>query len=168
MTVFFDPSTSTALIKKGKQSKCIPLWQLQIGEPLNCLTVEPLYLPEDRTILRECDDTSSEQKWSLIESGNSGIRICRLGSNKCLTYDPKGIVGPEISLMKRNENAKTQLFKMNIKTGQFVIVDEPRSCMVGVFRSYSLESSEGVQKCDEKNIDNTYKKWYIVPLKNCQ
>ena len=122
----------------------------------------------ERTILRKCNDSyPSEQKWSLIESTNAGIRICQLESEKCLTYDPKGMLGPTISLMRRDEKAKTQLFKMNIKTSQLVIVASG-SCMVGVFRSSPFVSSEEVQTCDGKPTDKTYKKWSVVPLKNCQ
>ncbi len=102
----------------------------------------------------------------MIESGNAGIRICHEGSKKCLTYDPKGILGPTIDLNDRDKEAKTQLFKMNIETNQLVIV-EPGSCLSGVFRSSPYVSSVEVHSCDEKTDDKTYTKWYVVPLKNC-
>jgi len=103
----------------------------------------------------------------MIESGNAGTRICQVESEKCLTYDPKGMLGPTISLMMHDEKAKTQLFKMNITTSQLVIVASG-SCMVGVFRSSPLVSTEEVQTCDGKPADKTYKKWSVVPLKNCE
>lgn len=62
----------------------------------------------DRPVLVECDYRhTSEQKWSMDESENAGVRIyCQGGSEQCLTYDPKGIVGPFVSLKKHNEGAK--------------------------------------------------------------
>ncbi len=72
ITVGFDSSSSTALIKKEQKSSCIPLWQLKIGQPLNCLTVEHLGYSRDRPILSKCDNRNpSEQKWTMIESGNA-------------------------------------------------------------------------------------------------
>lgn len=102
----------------------------------------------------------------MIESDNAEMRICQHGSGKCLTYNPKGILGPTIDLKKWDKEDKTQLFKMNIETSQLIIV-ESRSNMIGVFRSSPFVSGVAVQSGDEKGNDKTYKKWSVVPLNNC-
>lgn len=164
----FEPSSSTPVTKKGQQSSCIPLWQLQTGVPLNCLTVEHLSNGNDRAILTKCETyPPREQKWSMIESGNDGTRICQDGSDNCLTYDPNRIVRPDVSILKRrDESAKTQLFKMDIETSKLVIV-EPGSCVVGVFKSSFYVPGIEVRSCDENTDKITFKKWSVVPLKNC-
>jgi len=103
----------------------------------------------------------------MIESGNAEMRICPHKLEKCLTYDQQNIVGPIISLKKRDEEAKNQLFKMNIETSQIVIV-ESGSCVMGLFRSSPYYvSGLKVKGCNETTDSLTYKKWSVVPLKNC-
>ena len=74
---------------------------------------------------------------------------------------------PHISLKKRDETSKAQLFKMNNETSQIIIV-ESGSCLVGTFQSPPFETGAvGVHGCNEPADDITYKKWFIVPLNNC-
>ena len=102
----------------------------------------------------------------MIESGNTGMRICQHGSEKCLTYNPQSFAGPIISLEKHDEAAKTQLFKMNIETSQLVIV-ETGSCVMGTFRSYPYVPGLKVQGCNEITDSITYKTWSVAPLNIC-
>lgn len=145
---------------------------MKIGdEPTKCLSVEYIKLKTfsaDRVVLGICETyPPREQKWAMIESGNAGMRLCQIGFEKCLTYDPKGVSAAAISLKKRDEEDKTQLFKMNIETSQLEIA-ESRSCLMGVFRSYPYVSGVEVRSCDEKIFyDKTYKIWSVVPLNNC-
>ncbi len=102
----------------------------------------------------------------MIESGNAGMRICQVELGKCLTYDPKAASAAAISLKKRSEEDKTQLFKMNIETSQLVLV-EFGSCLLGVFRPISYVSGVEVHGCAEKINDKTFRNWSVVPLNNC-
>jgi len=149
---------------------------LKIRKPagIHCLSVEHINISNssiDRPVLKNCEDRYPpvEQKWSMIESKNSRVRICQEKSNQCLTfafgteYLPDF---PHVSLKNRDEKSKGQLFKMNIETSQIKIV-EPGSCLVGKLRNVPYVPGVGVHGCNEATDNITFKKWSIVPLKNC-
>jgi len=172
--VVFNSTSSTAFIKKGEQSSCIPLWQLKIVEPggAYCLIVEHVKrLSIDRPALETCKNRhpTEEQKWSMVESENAEVRICQEQSNQCLTFAssrPYSPNFPPVSLTKRDEKSKGQLFKINNETSEIIIV-EPGSCLVGILQTLPLVKGVGVLGCNKTTDHLTYKKWYIVPLNNC-
>ena len=174
--VFNSTSSTAALVKKGKQSSCVPLWQLKIVEPMgiHCLSVEHMkltYSSSDRPVLEKCEvgHPRAEQKWSMIESENAEVRICQETSNQCLTF-ASGMENlpdfPHVSLKRPDKKSKGQLFKMNNETSQLMIV-EPGSCLVGKLRNYPFVPVVGVLGCNKTTDNITLKEWSFVPLNNC-
>ncbi len=122
----------------------------------------------DRVILEACDINLPEKNWAIIESEiGTVMQICLNTLEKCLTVIMEWIDNNEIiKLTIRNEGEKTQLWKMNVESGQLVNVANG-SCLTGIFRPEGMLSGIMAYSCDKKTEEKTSTKWAIVPIKNC-